>query len=177
MTIFALDPSLTCSGFSYEVGGTVYTGTVRTRDLRGPERLDYIVDSVGKTLASIGGVSLVVIEGYAMGVTKGGRSFDIGELGGVLKHHFWGKGLDVLVVPPTVLKVFSAGKGNAKKPEVIAAVASIWGYDIRSHDEADAFVLMRLGQAYSSNRVRRTYDSKRRSSLDKCLLLVGKHCN
>jgi Holliday junction resolvasome RuvABC endonuclease subunit len=53
------------------------------------------------------------IEDYAMGAR--GRIFNIGENGGILKHQLWIHNFPFQTYPPTVIKKFATGKGNAKK--------------------------------------------------------------
>lgn len=58
-------------------------------------------------------VSKVFLEGYAFNAV--GRVFQIAENTGILKHKLWQSGIDCVVVPPTVIKKFATGKGNANK--------------------------------------------------------------
>lgn len=55
----------------------------------------------------------VYIEGYAFGAV--GRVFQIAENAGLLKYILWKSDIDIKVVPPTVVKKFASGKGNANK--------------------------------------------------------------
>jgi Holliday junction resolvasome RuvABC endonuclease subunit len=55
----------------------------------------------------------VYIEGYSMGST--GRVFNIAENCGLLKHYLWKWGYEFTTIPPTVIKKFATGKGNANK--------------------------------------------------------------
>lgn len=54
-----------------------------------------------------------VIEDYSMG--SKGKTFNIGENCGLLKHKLWFRDHKLVLVPPTVLKKFAVGKGNADK--------------------------------------------------------------
>jgi len=56
---------------------------------------------------------IVYLEGYSMGST--GMVFNIAENAGLLKHYLWKSNYDVTIVPPTVIKKFATGKGNANK--------------------------------------------------------------
>lgn len=175
--VLGFDPSLTSSGFSYYTAeGQLVTGRIRPKKLRGLERLDYIADTFTKLLDGLviqhRCSPLLVYEGYAMGLRgTPGRFFDMGELGGVLKLIAYQKRVDVLLVPPSNLKKFATGKGDADKPMVMAAVAENWGASFKYNDEADAFALMRMGMAYMSRRPPR--ESYRRDALGNCKLIAN----
>jgi Holliday junction resolvasome RuvABC endonuclease subunit len=55
-------------------------------------------------------------------------------------------GTAVLDVTPAEIKKWSAGKGSAKKPDMIAA-AQMMGYDGDNEHEADAYCLLRFAEA------------------------------
>jgi hypothetical protein len=57
--------------------------------------------------------ALIFLEGYAMGAK--GLVFDIAENTSILKHKLWKSGFSITCVPPTVIKKFATGKGNATK--------------------------------------------------------------
>jgi len=61
----------------------------------------------------------VYLEGYAMGAK--GLVFNIAENTAILKHNLWRRGITISVVPPTVIKKFGFGKGNAKKEQMYEA--------------------------------------------------------
>jgi len=177
-TVLGFDPSLASSGFAYQDEEGCHTGRITSKKLRGVERLDFIqrsfLELMDKVYVLTGRLDLIVYEGYAMGTMGGkGRFFDIGELGGVLKLVAWDMGVDVLLVPPSNLKQFATGKGNAKKEQVIQAVADVWGYDVPQNDEADAFALLKMGEAYLAARKPRA--SHRAKALQSCMLLKGRN--
>ena len=58
-------------------------------------------------------VDFAYIEGYSYGST--GRVFQIAENGGILKYVLWKNNIPYDVVPPTVIKKYATGKGNANK--------------------------------------------------------------
>lgn len=61
-------------------------------------------------------VTDVYLESYAFGAT--GRVFQIAENTGSLKYRMWKEGFKYDVVPPTVIKKFATGKGNANKEKL-----------------------------------------------------------
>jgi len=56
-----------------------------------------------------------MIEGYAYGAGSKGLVFQIGENTGCLKQKIWAAKIPFSVTPPTVIKKFATGKGNANK--------------------------------------------------------------
>lgn len=174
--VMGLDPSLVSSGYAYQkAGGGFVTGRLLSKKLRGPERLSWINKAVDATMyeASVAvggdGVDLVVYEDYAMGAK--GKTFHIGELGGVLKMACWRKGIDMLLVPPSNLKLFATGKRGGKKEEVIATLNRQYGLSLRHDDEADALALYLMGVAWL--RRDRLRSKMKAESLAKCTFVSG----
>lgn len=66
-------------------------------------------------------VDIVIMEGYSFG-SKSSRLFQIGENGGVLKHKIYKKSIPIVKIPPTEVKKFFHGKGNASKDDMIEAL-------------------------------------------------------
>lgn len=143
-SVLGVDPSLTSTGFAYETEAGLKTGRITPEHLRGPKRLFYVRLMLSKVIDQVA-PTLVVMEGYAMGA-RGNNMFDIGELGGVLKTMIWERGIDSMLVPPTVMKSVIALNGRAEKQQISAALRVRFGITVRQHDEADAVGLMILGQ-------------------------------
>lgn len=97
----------------------------------------------------------IMIEGYSMGST--GRVFNIAENAGLLKHYLWLKGMDFTSVPPTVVKKFATGKGNANKEKIQESFINDTGVNIKdllhmtekqwnpSSDIIDSFYICKYG--------------------------------
>jgi Holliday junction resolvasome RuvABC endonuclease subunit len=97
----------------------------------------------------------VVIEGYAMGAK--GRVFHIGEHTGVLKHYLWAVEAIHFTPPPTVVKKFATGKGNANKDAMEVAFEAETKFNMRaatgqslatnspSNDIIDAYYMAKFG--------------------------------
>ena len=75
-------------------------------------------------------VSAVIIEDYAYAAT--GRVFNIGENTGILKYRLLHKDIPFYEVPPTVIKKYATGKGNAKKEMMLSNFITTTGVNI--HD-------------------------------------------
>jgi hypothetical protein len=115
--VVAFDLSLTAPGVAlndqpYTLPSTNKTGAPRL-SVRAAQVLD-VLDIVRP--------QVVVLEGYAMGPTRnmaGSRS--VAELGGVVRLILHEREIPFADVPPSTLKKYATGKGNAKKDAVIAA--------------------------------------------------------
>ena len=89
----------------------------------------------------------VAYENYAMSRGKSGsRVFDIGELGGVYKTLLWERGVDIVLVSITSMKLLIAGYGKAEKQHITAAILRDFGQRIQQNDEADAAGLLLVGE-------------------------------
>lgn len=75
------------------------------------ERFDQITNW---TLSHIDKNAIIFLEGYSFG-SRAGLAFNIGELGGLLKHKLYKNNNEYHIVPPTVVKKFATSKGNSKK--------------------------------------------------------------
>lgn len=85
---------------------------------------------------------LIGIEGYAMGGK--GRVFQIGELGGVIRLALMRLGYNFIVIPPSNIKQFVTGKGNADKKAVIKGVRHRWHRRYKNNNIADAYAIAKL---------------------------------
>ena len=69
------------------------------------------------------------IEDYSYGSV--GRVFAIAENGGVLKFLLWKNNITYGTIPPTVIKKFATGKGNADKEKMQTAFVEETGFDVK----------------------------------------------
>lgn len=141
-----LDLSLTSTGVA-----VLRNGTATVRRITSTPRKNATTDDTAARLdtlvaAIIGAIpasdaTLVAVEGPSFGST-GGAQHERGGLWWLTRHALRVEGLDVVVVPPTVVKKYATGKGNAPKDQVLAAVVRRYpDVDVTGNDEADALVL------------------------------------
>ena len=83
----------------------------------------------------------------------------LGELSALVRItlHGYCKGIEEaqypLKVPPMTLKKFAAGKGNAKKQEMLLQIYKRWGIEFNNDNAADSYALARLASGNSINQV------------------------
>lgn len=156
--ILGVDPSLTCTALvhRHDVRPGCQSFTISPEPLRGPARLDYLLDGLRRALV-LTSPDLVVLEGYAFAAR--GRHHATAEWGGLLRWELYRCRIPYIVVPPTTLKLYAAGKGNT--PDLVAAVRKRWRYRTSSHDVADAYALMRLGVELTTRVAKPTTDFAR----------------
>lgn len=88
---------------------------------------------------------LVVVEGYGLGTPGRLALVRLGEVGGMVRTTAFRLGAHVVEVPPSSLKRFATGRGNADKDAMVDAARAHSAHP-RNHDEADAYHLRRLGR-------------------------------
>ncbi len=162
MKIIAIDPSLVATGVCFSTGETA---VIKTKGKTGVERLGYLQDEVLDCLPTHLGVTLVVIEGYSYG-SKGRALFQIGELGGVIRLGLHRLGVPWVEVPPTCLKKYATGKGNATKDEVIQQAVVRSGHTFQDNNAADAWWLWLMATDHYST-LPRPMPAENRKALDK----------
>ena len=148
--IIGLDLSLTCTGVCIlRPDGTRRLEAWKTKKLRGHERMAYILDALEAMVFDVRhshGIGRIIIEGPSYG-SQGQGHFDIGGLTWLVKHRLWTLDLDYTDVPPSTLKKFATGRGNAKKSEMLATAIRKYGYEGHDDNEADALLLALWGAA------------------------------
>lgn len=118
---------------------------VLAKKLRAGERLQYLRDTICEALDEYG-VEIVLMEGYGFGAKN--KAHSLGEAGGVIKLAILEMGIPIVIVPPSVLKKFLTGKGNAKKDLMILHVYKKWAYETEDDNTADAYTLARFAYHY-----------------------------
>lgn len=141
MNILALDLSLTGTGICGPDGETT---TLLTDKLRGMGRLRWIRSAV---LERVPGVDLVALEGYSYG-SKGRGVINIGELGGVIRLALHEASIPFVEIPPSCLKRYATGKGNASKDDVLQAGVIRSGHTFIDNNACDAWFLWQLALAH-----------------------------
>ena len=147
--VVGIDPSLT--GFALAAlypDGSFFEFDMKTKPthtLRGRVlRLRSLAEGAEKFLKEHV-PNLCLVEGYAHAAKW--KAASLGELGGVVRDRIVGLSDVTAEVPPTVLKKFVVGKGNANKLAVVQKVAKRFNREFKTDDMADAFGLAWLAGA------------------------------
>lgn len=121
--------------------------SVRARNRRYNEAINRIMNFIDNFNPQV-----IVIESYSYG--SQGQQHSIAEFGGILRADLClYDEISILEVPPTTLKKFVTGKGNAKKFQMGIAALKNWGFESANDDECDAYGLARFAaivQGYDS---------------------------
>lgn len=146
-----LDLSLTASGLIIiDCDGVIKERKVISfPKLKGPERLNAICNEIRMTIGYYD-IQLACIEGYAMRAL--GKTYNIGELGGVVRLLLWRLKIPYLEPPPQRVKKFATGKGGGEggsKDQVTMFVYKHWDFQAVDNNEADAFVLAQISRGIS----------------------------
>jgi Holliday junction resolvasome RuvABC endonuclease subunit len=141
--VVGLDLSLTATGIARARATTtpsVPMLDVVTTNLKGMARLGRIEHEVAWVVGDIDcHVDLVVVEGYAFG--RPNQAAHLGELGGAVRLALWARDIPYVDVPPSNVKKYATGRGNAPKPDIRMEVYKRFGHDIADDNQCDAFVL------------------------------------
>jgi crossover junction endodeoxyribonuclease RuvC len=118
------------------------TGRARVRRLNpgsrvGHDRLEFVVREVTEDLQ---GCDIVGVEGYAYNSRT--PVAEIHELSGLLKHQLWRRKIPYALIPPSNLKAYTTGNGNAQKVDMLREMQRTFpALILGSDDEADALAL------------------------------------
>lgn len=140
--VVGLDLSLVATGIAHLRGGEHVTDTLPMATLDGIVRLRRIREVIGDLLSPT--VALVVVEGPSYGSVGAGQH-ERGGLWWIVRDLLWTRNLPTAVVPPSSLKLYATGKGNAGKDAMLLAAARRWPTFAGGNDEADALWLAAMG--------------------------------
>lgn len=142
--ILGLDLSLTSTGVAqYDPAGIVPYTTTRLKTpakVLGHDRLEWLLARI-HTVAL--GADYIIVEGPAFGA-KGSAYHQLAGMWWLVTHALWTMPRRVAVAPPSSIKRFATGKGNAGKDEVLSAVVRRYPDFNGGNDEADALVAAAL---------------------------------
>lgn len=169
MNVIGLDLSLTATGLS---DGT-RTWTIRSKG----HKIDTLADRANRLRLLAAGIAdecsgaeLVVIEGPAF-ASSSGHAHDRSGLWWLVIDTLWAEGIAMtkfVEVPPSVLKKYATGRGNADKGAMIEAACKRFpNVETGGHDgRVDALWLAAMGRDYLSGAG--VVPAAQRAMLDRC---------
>lgn len=144
--VVGLDLSITSTGVTWRDGATE---TIATRSADGDWRLCFIRDQLTTALApdelppQTKRTDLVVIEEIppvrAHAIAKSGM------VHGVVRDLLIRLGIPYALVPPSSLKKYATGRGNANKTQMAVAAQKRFGLEFDDDNQCDAFWLRAMG--------------------------------
>jgi crossover junction endodeoxyribonuclease RuvC len=150
VNVLGLDPSLTSFGAASvdRAGSVIFTEAFRSKQKGMPRLLEikaWLSDLVQAIDEQMGHQDnqLAVMEGYSY--ASGFKAQVLGELGFAVKEVLWEAEVETLIVPPSSLKKFVSGKGNAQKDEMRLEIFKRFGIEAKTQDELEAAALSVLG--------------------------------
>jgi crossover junction endodeoxyribonuclease RuvC len=147
--VVGIDLSLTATGMAF-VGGTAdpVVDTVASHGRRADSLGDRAIrlrDIVRVVRAKASSADLIVLEGPSV-MSKGGSNWDRAGLWWWVVAELDGLGYPLAVAPPSVVKKWAAGRGNADKAAVAAGMTRLWPQtEPRNDNEFDALALATMG--------------------------------
>lgn len=178
--VIGVDPSLTGTAvavISYQDARLeeVNTFTTAKKDFSRLARVAFIRDSILATVNKYKGLAPIFIEGFGFGC-RGRAVFDLAGLGDIIRMGI----LEITHrsfydVPPTLLKKYITGKGNANKNVVLEQVYRKFGVGsdtLADDNQVDAYSLAMFGREYLAWKTKCKDDCCKNAT--ECFLKVGK---
>lgn len=128
------------------------------------ERIRGIVDEVAEAIDGV--ADLVAIEGLAFMARNTSALVQLSGLNYLIRNRLYDLGVGFVIIPPTMLKKFATGKGNAQKDHVMLEVYKKYGLTILDNNQADAFILAQIAlSVVDSGRELKKYEKEVINSL------------
>jgi crossover junction endodeoxyribonuclease RuvC len=106
-----------------------------------PERMLKLIESV---MQQVDPDDVIGIEGFGFASQSG---FLLGGIGWGMRMNLWDRGVMYHEIAPAALKKFAGGKGNMKKDELAIEIYKRWGFEHKSDNVRDAYVLAQIARA------------------------------
>jgi Holliday junction resolvasome RuvABC endonuclease subunit len=150
MRIVGIDPSLARTGLCVLCDKQVVFHSIETLSSTYTFIRQTVV--VEEVLARMEKGDIIIMEDFGVPVrfsSTSGKFIERVELCGMLKYVLgWQHRHCLLTAPPTMMKLFITGKGNADKRRVKHVISTVWSANPKNDDEADAFGYAALAKAY-----------------------------
>lgn len=108
------------------------------------------MDLASKVIGHLNKLDFIVIEGFSYGSKGSAVSTQYG-IGWLIRSELIRQGFQYIEVSPNGLKKFATGKGNAAKDDLVLPIFKRWGYEHKSNNVRDAFVLAQVARSINSD--------------------------
>jgi len=149
MRFVGIDPSTKTGFVALDEAGNVE----RAKELTGvgsqdPKRMTTLIDEI---MRHIQPDDVICIESPAMHAQGSAVGFMWGLAHGV-RMALHRRGLHYYDVAPTAVKKFATGKGNTKKDEMVLPIYRKWGFEHKSDNVRDGFVLSKIAECLKKSK-------------------------
>jgi len=170
--VMGIDPSLNGTGVCLANGETSHLelNSNKTNVVFGMSRVVRVVAYIELQMSRFARTH-VCMEGYALHAP--GRTHDKAELHSIIKLLALSRGIPIILVGPTTLKLWTTGHGHADKEQMIETVSTEWGVSVANDDEADAYALMKFGEAWLDRSISYPQEYRTEDALDKADYLLS----
>lgn len=141
MRYIGIDPSTKTGLVMLDRDGNVLDSMEIHRSGKDPGRMIDLIESVTNELEY---GDMVAIEGFGFASQTG---FLLGGIGWGIRMELFQRHIQYVEVAPAALKKFASGKGNTKKDELGVEIFKRWGYEHKSDNVRDAYVLAQIIRA------------------------------
>lgn len=148
MKYIGIDPSTKTGLVILNEDGTVLaekeiTSKVKEDPKRFMDLADRIINEISDYCGDEGKV--IAIEGFSFGSRGKGVSTQYG-IGWIIRTELLCQQMKYIEIPPTSLKKFATGKGNASKDALVLPIYKKWNYEHSSDNVRDAYVLAQMAR-------------------------------
>jgi crossover junction endodeoxyribonuclease RuvC len=144
MRYVGIDPSTkTGHVILNEEGNPVVCWEITSKIKQDPQRF---MDLTNDVLLNLVHGDIICIEGFSYGSKGKGVSTQYG-IGWLIRAELIRNGYTYIDVPPTSVKKFATGKGNAKKDAMVLPIFKHWGFEHISDNVRDAYVLAQMAKS------------------------------
>lgn len=144
MTRFiGIDPSTKTGLVILDKNGEVIDSMEITSKEPDPGRM---ADIIADTIEKLEPGDVIAIEGFAYGAKGNAVGIQYG-IGYGLRIEMYNYNYKYIEVGPGQLKKFASGKGNTKKDELAVHIYKQWGFESKSDNIRDAYVLAQIARA------------------------------